>query len=141
MKNLLLASAILFSMILACQPKNTGDPAADGAPSDIAVEPEKVLRHVVLFKFRDDVLPEDVRMIENAFRELPAKIDAILDFEWGINNSPEGLADGFTHCFFLTFRDEAAREVYLPHPDHAAFGELLRPHLDKVLVVDYWTSN
>jgi hypothetical protein len=141
MKNLLLASAILCSMFLACQPKTTGDPAADGAPSDAAVEPEKVLRHVVLFKFRDDVLPEDVRMIENAFRELPAKIDAILDFEWGINNSPEGLADGFTHCFFLTFRDEAAREVYLPHPDHAAFGELLRPHLDKVLVVDYWTSN
>jgi hypothetical protein len=128
-------------MVLACKPKSTGDPAAVGSQSLATVEPEKVLRHVVLFKFRDDVLPEDVRMIENAFRELPAKIDAILDFEWGINNSPEGLADGFTHCFFLTFRDEAAREVYLPHPDHAAFGELLRPHLDKVLVVDYWTSN
>lgn len=141
MKNLLYASAILCTMVMACQPKSTGDPAADGSPSNTTVEPEKVLRHVVLFKFRDDVLPEDVRMVENAFRELPVKIDAILDFEWGINNSPEGLADGFTHCFFLTFRDEAAREVYLPHPDHAAFGELLRPHLDKVLVVDYWTSN
>jgi hypothetical protein len=102
---------------------------------------QPVLRHVVLFKFNDSARPEDVEMIENAFRELPARIDAILDFEWGINNSPEGLHDGFTHCFFLTFSDEAAREVYLPHPDHAAFGELLRPYLDKVLVVDYWTEN
>ena len=141
MKNLLFASAVFCSLVLACQPKSTSEPADAGGLSDPAVQPEKVLRHVVLFKFRDDVLAEDVSMVENAFRELPEKIDVILDFEWGTNNSPEGLDDGFTHCFFLTFRDEAAREVYLPHPDHAAFGELLRPHLDKVLVVDYWTSD
>ncbi|MCG8586077.1 MAG: Dabb family protein [Pirellulales bacterium] len=100
----------------------------------------KVLRHVVLFKFKDDTAEAKVSEIEKAFAALPKKIDAIIDFEWGTDNSPEGLADGFTHCFLVTFADEKGRETYLPHPDHKAFVKLLKPHLDKVLVVDYWAS-
>jgi hypothetical protein len=95
------------------------------------------VRHVVLFKFKDSAKPEDVKKVEEAFRGLPKKIPAIESFEWGTNMSPENLAQGFTHCFFLTFKDAKARDEYLPHPDHKAFGKVLRPVLDKVLVVDY----
>lgn len=95
------------------------------------------LRHVVLFKFKDTASPEDIKKIEDAFRALPAKIPVIERFEWGTNVSPENLNQGFTHCFLLTFRDEKGRDEYLPHPAHKEFGQLLRPHLDKVLVVDY----
>jgi len=41
----------------------------------------------------------------------------------------------------VTFKDEKSRDEYLPHPDHEAFGGILGPHLDKVLVVDYWAKN
>ena len=95
------------------------------------------VRHVVLFKFKDSAKPEDVKKIEDAFRALPEKIPQIESFEWGTNASPEGLAQGFTHCFLLTFKDAKARDAYLPHPAHKAFGKLLGPYLDKVLVVDY----
>lgn len=101
---------------------------------------DKVLRHVVLFSFKPSATPGDIAAIEQAFAALPGKIDAILDFEWGTNVSIEGKAQGYTHCFFVTFGDEAGRAVYLPHPDHQAFGSVLRPHLDKVLVLDYWTE-
>ena len=77
-------------------------------------------------------------MIEKAFIELPSKISEIKDFEWGINNSPEDLNKKFTHCFLLTFDSEASRDIYLPHPEHIQFGKLLTPHLEDVLVVDYW---
>jgi hypothetical protein len=30
--------------------------------------------------------------------------------------------------------------VYLPHPAHKAFVDVLMPHLDKVLVIDYWAG-
>jgi hypothetical protein len=103
-------------------------------------KPAQVLRHVVLFKFTDDTTPEQVREIENAFAALPSKIDAIHDFEWGTDVSVENKADGFTHCFFVTFKSEADRAEYLPHPDHKAFGQVLHPHLEKVLVLDYWTA-
>ena len=99
----------------------------------------KVLRHVVLFKFKDGTTDEQLGQVVAAFRDLKNKIDVIEDFEYGTDVSVENKAQGFTHCFFVTFRDEKARDAYLPHPDHQAFGTLVRPHLDKVLVVDYWT--
>lgn len=100
----------------------------------------KMLRHVVLFKFKDSSSKEDIQKVENAFRELAEKLKLIKDFEWGTNNSPEKLNQGLTHCFLLTFSNEQDRDTYLTHPDHKAFGKVLGPHLDKVTVVDYWVT-
>lgn len=104
------------------------------------ISADSVLRHVVLFKFKDGTAPEDIKKVEDAFSALPSKIPEIKGYEWGINNSPESLNKGLTHCFFLTFENEEDRGIYLPHPDHKAFGEVLGPHLDDVLVLDYWTK-
>ena len=103
-------------------------------------EKDSVLRHVVLFKFKEGTTYDDIKKVENAFMGLPSKISQISSFEWGLNNSPEGLDKGFTHCFLLTFKSEEDREAYLPHPDHKAFGEVLTPFLDDVLVIDYWSN-
>ncbi len=100
---------------------------------------DSLLRHVVLFKFKESSSAADVKKVEDAFLALPAKIKEIKSLEWGLNNSPENIAQGYTHCFFVTFESEKARDIYLPHPDHKKFGEVLHPHLDKVLVFDYWT--
>jgi lysophospholipase L1-like esterase len=99
----------------------------------------KLLRHVVLFKFKDDTTAEQTRAIVDAFAALPGKIDAIVDFEYGTDVSIEGKADGFTHGFLVTFRNEAGRAEYLPHPAHQEFVQLVGPQVDKVLVFDYWT--
>jgi hypothetical protein len=98
------------------------------------------LRHVVLFSFKPTSSATEVKTVEDAFRKLPSQIKEIKDFEWGKNNSPEGLNQGFTHCFFVTFTSEKDREIYLPHPAHKAFVDVLKPHLDKVLVIDYWAG-
>lgn len=103
------------------------------------VAPDSVLRHVVFFSFKEASTPEDVKSVVDAFRDLQNKIDGIEGFEWGTNSSPEGLNQGLTHAFTLTFHSDAARDAYLPHPAHKDFGALLGPHLDKVMVVDYWT--
>jgi Stress responsive A/B Barrel Domain len=101
----------------------------------------KLLRHVVLFKFKETSSVEDIKKVEISFRELPSKIKEIKTLEWGTNNSPENLHQGFTHCFLVTFASEKDREVYLPHSAHLAFVEVLKPHLDKVLVIDYWAQD
>ena len=100
----------------------------------------ETLRHIVLFKFKATSEAVDIQKIENAFIALPTKIKEIKDFEWGLNNSPEGLDKGFTHCFFVTFESEADRATYLPHPDHLAFVALLDGHVEDVLVLDYWSK-
>ncbi|WP_027078586.1 Dabb family protein [Maribacter antarcticus] len=107
---------------------------------EIVMENDSVLRHVVLFKFKDSTAKEDIKEVEAAFSALPSKIPQITGYEWGTNNSPEGINKGLTHCFFLTFKSEEDRAIYLPHPAHKAFGDVLGPHLDDVLVLDYWTK-
>lgn len=102
--------------------------------------PEKVLRHVVSFKFKATSTPADIERIEKAFAALPGKIDAIRSFEWGTDNSPEGKAKGFTHCFLITFADEKGRDAYLPHPAHQDFIKVVGPHVEDVFVIDYWTK-
>jgi len=101
---------------------------------------KKMLRHVVLFKFKEDVSDKQIDEVVAAFGELPSKIGAILDFEAGTDVSVEGKADGFTHAFLVTFRSEAGRAVYLPHPAHQEFVALVGPRIDKVLVFDYWAG-
>ncbi|ARV05980.1 hypothetical protein BTO04_04365 [Polaribacter sp. SA4-10] len=100
----------------------------------------KQLRHIVLFKFKEASSHVDVKKVEAAFVNLPTKIKEIKGFEWGLNNSTEDLNKDFTHCFMVTFKSEEDRNTYLPHPDHLAFVEVLKPHLEDVLVLDYWAK-
>jgi hypothetical protein len=94
-----------------------------------------------MFQFKESSSQEEVQKVVNAFRSLKSSIPQVAAFEYGTNNSPEGLANGFTHCFFVTFKSEADRDVYLPHPKHKEFVEILKPHLDKVQVFDYWAAD
>ena len=96
------------------------------------------LRHVVLFKFKPEATKEQIQEIVAGFQALPTKVEGITAFEWGTDNSPEGLANGFTHCFVVTFKDTQSRDAYLPHPAHKAFVDVLLPRLDKVMVIDYF---
>ncbi|HEY0771650.1 MAG TPA: Dabb family protein [Sphingobacteriaceae bacterium] len=126
----------LTAILFACMIGSTLSASAQTQPSK-----GQVLRHVVLFKFKDTSSPADIKKVEDAFRALPSKLPVIKSFEWGKNNSPENLNQGLTHCFLVTFASEKDRDAYLPHPEHQAFVEVLKPHLDKVTVIDYWASN
>ena len=102
----------------------------------------KKLRHVVLFKFKDSSEPAIIESLHQQFIHLAAVIPEIEAFEWGLNHSPEDLHQGLTHCYMLTFLSEDDRDnKYTPHPQHQNFVKQLKPHLDKVLVVDYWAHS
>lgn len=101
--------------------------------------PAPVLRHVVLFAFKPDADAARVDGVVAQFGTLKAAIPGIEAYEWGTNVSPEGLNNGFTHCFTLSFGTDAARDAYLIHPAHEAFVATLGPCLERSLVVDYWT--
>lgn len=94
-------------------------------------------RHAVFFQFKESATEKDIERIVAEFLLLEEKIDTIVDIEWGESESVEGLNGDFTHCFFVTFRDKAGLETYLPHPDHKAFVDIIKPHLEEVFVFDY----
>ncbi len=129
MKNLLFTTVVLCTLLTM----TTTDTQAQ-------TKKDRTLRHVVFFGFKSTATPEDIKKVEDAFAALPSKIKQIKAYEWGTNNSPEGLNQGHTHCFLLTFASEKDRDDYLVHPDHKAFGAILGPYLEKVTVLDFWSK-
>jgi len=125
---LLLALAAIFTAMTT-----TSTFAADAAD-----HAGKKLYHVVSFKFKADAPKERITAVEQAFVALKGKIPSIQTLTWGINNSGEKKDKGFTHTFIITFKDEAGRAEYLPHPDHKAFGGTLKGIIDDVMVIDFW---
>lgn len=140
MKYLLLLPLFFLLACTDTQPETVEQTKTDLSVEMAANAPDSLLRHAVLFSFKEESYPAGVKAVEEAFAALPGKIPQIHDYEWGINNSPEELNKGYTHLFFVTFKSEADRAVYLPHPAHMAFVEILKLHLDEVLVLDYWTK-
>jgi hypothetical protein len=96
------------------------------------------VRHVVLLKLKDGTTAETLHAIEAAFAGLRSQIPQIRELEWGTDMSPEGRQAGHTHAFLVTFATTVDHDMYLPHPARKAFlADVLKPHLDKVTVVDY----
>lgn len=101
--------------------------------------PSRQVKHIVVFKYKQSATKEQIAEVTAAFKKLKDKIPGIVSFENGVNNSPEKLNKGFTHIYLLTFKDAAARDAYLPHPEHKKFGELLGKLgvLEEPFVVDF----
>ena len=114
--------------------------AADSPAAPAADAPARKLFHVVAVKFKEGATKEQIGDVEKAFAALKEKIPGILSLDWGTNSSPEKLNKGFTHCFVLTFASEGDRDDYLTHAEHKAFGAVLGPVRDDVMVIDFWTE-
>lgn len=127
-------SVILGSLIIG------GIMSQSIADGKLDVKQEKQLRHVVLYKFKPEITPQQIQEVIEAFAALPGKIDTIVGFERGVNVSEENKSEGFTHCFVVTFRDTKGREVYLKHPAHDAYVKVVKDRREKVFVFDYWAE-
>jgi hypothetical protein len=109
-------------------------------PLPSASAAEKVLRHIVLYKFKDSLAPAQVQEVVAAFGGLPKKVNTIIDYEAGTNVSAEGKSEGFTHAFVVTFKNEKDLAAYLVHPAHDAYVKVVRDKREKVIVFDYWAE-
>jgi len=89
-----------------------------------------MVTHVVLFRFCSDLPQGSVKAVFEELRGFRQTIPGITAVQGGAYNSPEGLAQGFTHGFTMTFADPAARDAYLPHHLHQAVVAKLLPMLD-----------
>jgi hypothetical protein len=92
--------------------------------------------HVVLLALREGVTDRDLAAIGELLAGLPSRIDGIEYVRHGPSSSPEGLEQGYTYGFVVGFVDAAARDRYLPHPEHAPVSALAQRIAERVLVFD-----
>jgi hypothetical protein len=96
----------------------------------------KEIRHIVLIRFsaaKAHRMPELYAALDG-LRKVVAGFVAI---EGGAYSSPEGLNQGFTHGFIMTFTDAASRDAYLNHPEHEKVKQGFLPDLEAVIAFDF----
>ena len=95
------------------------------------------IQHIALVKFKAETTPEQIDEIFSRLLDVTEIIPGIENFVSGPNNSPEALAQGYSHGMVMTFESSAARDAYLPHPEHEKFKTFVAPHIDSIAVVDF----
>jgi Stress responsive A/B Barrel Domain len=111
-----------------------------------------MIRHIVIFKYRDSVTSSQKDEVRRRFLALKdeAKINGkryIRSIESGDQMSGEGADRGLEQIFLVTFCSEGSRNYYVgtpiinnPNyydPAHADFKDFVGPLLSDVVVVDY----
>ncbi len=95
------------------------------------------VKHLGVFQFKSTTSPEKVEQCFAALAGMVGQVPGLLDFSGGPYDSAEGLNDGFTHGFIMTFDSPEARDKYLPHPVHEAVKEIVVPELERLVVFDF----
>ncbi|KAL2265548.1 hypothetical protein VTJ83DRAFT_6648 [Remersonia thermophila] len=103
--------------------------------------------HVVLFQFKSDARPEDVKAACDRFLALKtncvhptSKTPYILSLRGGRDNSPEDLQmqNGLTHGFVAEFASVEDRDYYVStDPAHKEFVKSIIDLLEKPVVLDF----
>ena len=96
-----------------------------------------MIRHILLIKFKATAKLSDIEILRKEFYSMVDKIEGVITVEWGLNNSSEGMAKEYSHAVVMSFEDEAARQRYLPHPDHSELKKIFIPLLEDIIVFDY----
>jgi hypothetical protein len=97
------------------------------------------IKHLVMFKFKPETTKIQIHEFTLEFISLKKRIPTILEFDYGVNSSPENLNKEFQHIFTLSFSDAAARDAYLIHPEHVKFTDYVGDTgiVEDVFVFDY----
>ncbi len=100
-----------------------------------------MVRHYGVFQFKPEVTEAQIDECFSAMIGMVGQIPGLRDLEHGPYESPEGLNEGFTHGFIMTFDSPESRDVYLPHPVHESVKDIVVPRLERVIVFDFEVQN
>jgi DNA primase len=96
-----------------------------------------MIRHILLFKFRDGTPNEAINKIIDKFLECKSKLAGFTAMDYGPNVSTKrDLGRGFNYGIIMSFRDAAAIAEYNTLEEHKQAQQLQAPYVEEVLVFD-----
>lgn len=130
-----------IAIALVCALTATALSLAVSRSSSVHATPEAppLLRHIVLFDLKEGTPDDALAAIEAAAHQMTVDVETIHSLEWGPNLSFNTRNDGYDFVLLVNFASVEDLEIYGPHPGHDAFREVALPHVERVLVMDYWS--
>ncbi len=98
---------------------------------------KKQVKHYGCFEFHPEISEEQIEECFRKMNTMVGEIPGLLDFHFGPYESDEGLNEGYTHGFIMTFDSADSRDAYLPHPKHEEVKDFVVPKLKRVVVFDF----
>jgi hypothetical protein len=96
-----------------------------------------MIRHLGVFQFKAEINQDKIDECFSELMGMVGKIPGLISIEHGPYQSDEGLNDGFTHGFIMTFDTAESRDKYLPHPEHERVRQIVVSCLERVVVFDF----
>jgi hypothetical protein len=97
-----------------------------------------MVKHIVLFKLKDEIAQEEKRDVMNRFKvaieRLPARIPFIRKIEVGLNMNP---AEAWHIALYSEFDSLEDVKAYSTHPEHLAAGKIIAGAKESRACVDY----
>ncbi len=95
-----------------------------------------MVEHILLLRWSEKADPEAIDRAIMELRGLKEKIPEIMDLSLGTNFSER--AKGFTYGMVFRFKDRAALNAYIQHPEHQhVVKTFINPIRAEILVFDY----
>ena len=69
------------------------------------------VKHYGVFQFKEEITPEQIDACFVELHSMVGKIPGLLDMIHGPYESDEGMNDGFTHGFIMTFESPESRDM------------------------------
>jgi|APDOM4702015159_1054818.scaffolds.fasta_scaffold153468_2 quinol monooxygenase YgiN len=100
-----------------------------------------MLKHIVMWRIDSNAegsREQNAARIKDMLESLRGRLDGLIEIEAGINVIPGD--DACDLVLVSAFRDRAALQAYLSHPEHLRIGEFVKAVRTERRVVDYETD-
>lgn len=94
-----------------------------------------MIHHLVWFKLRDDISPQDKEFLRSQLNALPEQIPQIVALACGEDFS--GRSRGFEWGLAVQFRTREDGQIYDEHPEHQAFIARCKHLWSEVQALDF----
>ncbi len=96
-----------------------------------------MIEHIVLLRWMPGASEAAKTAAVAGIAALAGELPGIVRYADGVQASPEGKGHDYDWGFVMAFTDAAARDAYLPHPEHQrVVAELMAPVVADALVFD-----
>jgi hypothetical protein len=110
-----------------------------GSNAQAQTKNTKTLKHVVMITFKEGAPANEIKEVDDSFKNLAEKLKVVKSYEWGIANAQEQ-SKANVHVYVFGFSSMEDLVSYGASPEHQLHIKVGVSITERVQAIDYWTE-